>query len=56
MQLSWKKSLIVIRNILRLLFSTLAFGLKYALLNRDNLKRPIQMQLSQKQNKILNFS
>ena len=53
---SWKKSLIVILNILRLLFNTLTFGLKYSLLKRYNLTRPIQMQLSQKQKIFLNFS
>ena len=56
MQLSWKNFLIVVLNILRLLFKTLTFGLKYSLLNRDNLKSPIQMQLSQKEKLFLNFS
>ena len=47
----WKKSLLVIRTIPRLFVNTLTVDEKHYLLNRDNLKEPIQMQLS-KQEKI----
>ena len=45
----WKKSLLVIHKILRPFVNTLAVNDKHYLLNRDNLTRPIQIQLSQKQ-------
>ena len=45
----WKKSLLVIHKILRRFVNTLAVNDKHYLLNRDNLTRPIQIQLSQKQ-------
>ena len=45
----WKKSLLVIHKILRPFANTLAVNDKHYLLNRDNLTRPIQIQLSQKQ-------
>ena len=48
-QLRWKKSLFLTCQILGLLVNTLAADEKYPVLNRDNLKIPIQMQLSQKQ-------
>ena len=48
-QLSWKKSLLVICKFLRLFLNTLTAHDKYSLLNRDNLRQPIEMQLSQKQ-------
>ena len=48
-QLSCKKSVLVIWKILRLFVNTLTANDKYSLLNRDNLTKPIQMQLSQKQ-------
>ena len=47
-QLSWKKSLLLTCQILGLLVKTLAADEKYPLLKRDNLRIPIQMQLSQK--------
>ena len=47
-QLTWKKSLLLTCKILGLLFNTLATDEKYALLQKDNLTIPIQMQLSQK--------
>ena len=47
--LGWKKSLLLICQILGLLFYTLAADEKYPLVKRDNLTVPIQMQLSQKQ-------
>ena len=43
-QLSWKKSLLLRRKILGLLFNT---NKKYPVLNKDNLTIPIQIQLSQ---------
>ena len=45
----WKKSLLVIHKILRPFVNTLAVNHKHYLLNRDNLTRPVQLQLSQKQ-------
>ena len=48
-KLSWKKSLLLTCQILGLLVNTLAADEKYPVGNRDNLKIPIQMQLSQKQ-------
>ena len=42
-------------KILGLFVKTLAAGRKYSLLNRENLKKPIQMQLSQKQKFISQF-
>ena len=45
--LTWK--------ILGLLVNTLATDEGYPILNRDNLMRPSQMQLSQKQKHFLNF-
>ena len=37
---------------LQLFLNTLTADAKYSLLNRDNLREPIQMQLSQKQERI----
>ena len=48
-KLSWKKSLLLISQILGLLVNTLAVDEKYPVLNRHNLTIPIQMQLYQKQ-------
>ena len=45
----WKKSLLVIHKILRPFVNTLAVNDKHYRLNRDNLTRPIHVQLSQKQ-------
>ena len=45
----WKKSLLVIRKILRPFVNKLAVNDKHYRLNRDNLTRPIHIQLSQKQ-------
>ena len=45
----WKKSLLVIHKILRPFVNTLAVNDKHYRLNRDNLTRPIHIQLSQKQ-------
>ena len=46
---SWKMSLLLTCQTLGLLVKILAADEKYPVLNRDNLMRPIQMQLSQKQ-------
>ena len=48
-QLSWKKSLLFICQILVLLVNTLAANEKYSVLNRDNLTIPIQMRLLEKE-------
>ena len=45
----WKKSLLVLHKILRPFVNTLTFDDKHYLLNRDNLTRAIQTQLSQKE-------
>ena len=45
-QLTYKKSLLVIDKILKMFINTLATNDKYSFLNRDNLRQPIQMQLS----------
>ena len=45
----WKKSLLVIHKILRPFVNTLAVNDKHYLLNRDNLTRQIQIQISKKQ-------
>ena len=55
-QLSWKKTLLLTCQILGLLVSTLAANEKYPVLNRDNSKIPIQMQLSHKQKFFSAFS
>ena len=47
--MSWKKSFLVIYKCLRLILDTLPADDKYSLLDRDNLRKPIHMQLSQKQ-------
>ena len=45
----WKKCLLVIHKILRPFVNTSAVNDKHYLLTRDNITRPIQIQLSQKQ-------
>ena len=45
----WKKSLLVIHEILRLFVNTLTADDKHYLLNRDNLTQQIEMQLSKKE-------
>ena len=45
----WKKSLLVIHEILRLFVNTLTADDKDYLLNRDNLTQQIEMQLSKKE-------
>ena len=54
-QLTFKKYLLVIWKISRLFPNTLSADGKYSLLNRDNLKQPIQMQLSRKQKTFCDF-
>ena len=54
-QLSCKKSLFVISQILSLLVNTLPAIEKYPALTRDNLTIPIQIQLSQKQKTFSHF-
>ena len=53
--MTWKKSLLLTCKILGLLFITLAADEKYALLKKDNLTIPIQMQLSLKQKNLSQF-
>ena len=48
MKFSWKKSLLVICKIFGLFVNTLTANCKDSLFNRDNLRQPIQMQLSKK--------
>ena len=45
----------MIHKILRLLLNTLTVNDKHFLLNRKNLKQPIQMQLSEKRKKFSEF-
>ena len=47
-QFSWKKLLLLARQILRLLFNTLALDDKYPVSNREILMMSIEMQLLQK--------
>ena len=54
-QFRWKKCLLVIWKILGLFVKILNADHKYSLLYRENLKKPIQMQLSQKQKFIFQF-
>ena len=54
-QLSWKKSLLLTCQIVGLLVNILAADEKYPVPNRDNLKLPIQKQLSQKQKTFSRF-
>ena len=50
-----EKSLLVIYKVLRMFANILTVDDKYSLFNRDNLRRPIQMQLSQKQKTFSEF-
>ena len=54
-QLTYKKSLLVICEMLRCFSNTLSVDGKYSLVNTDNLKQPIQMQLSRKQKTFSDF-
>ena len=48
-EVSWKKSLFVTCNVFRIFVDILTADNKRFFRNRDNLRQPIQMQLSQKQ-------
>ena len=54
-QLSWKKYLLMICKVLAMFVNILTSDDKYFLLNRENLRQPIQMQLSHKQKHLLNL-
>ena len=54
-QLSWKNPLLLTCQILGLLVNTFPTDEKYPLLKRDNLKIPINVQLSQKQKTFSQF-
>ena len=54
-QLTFKKFLLVICKISRMFPNTLSADGKYSLLNRDNLRKAIQMQLSRKQKTFSEF-
>ena len=54
-QLIWKKSLLVICKILRMLVNIMTTDDKCFLLNRDNLWQPTHMQLSDKEKTISQF-
>ena len=51
----WKKYLLVIHKMLRLFVTTLTVDEKHYLLNRDNLREPIQIQLYQQQKTFTDF-
>ena len=53
--MSCSKSLLVICKVLRMFVNTLTADHKYSLPNIDNLRRPIQMQLSQKIKTVCEF-
>ena len=54
-QLNWKKSLLVICKVLKMFVTILTGDGNYSLLNRDNRRQPILMQLSQKQKSFSQF-
>ena len=54
-QLTFKKFLLVICKISRLFPNTLSADGKYSLFKRENLRQPIQMQVSQKQKTFSSF-
>ena len=55
MKFSWKKSLLVICKILGLFVDTLTEDGKNSLFNMDSLRQTIQMQLSNKESRLLIF-
>ena len=55
-ELTWKKSILVKRNVLRMFVNMLTVDDNYSLLNRDNLRLPIQMELSHKQKRFSEFN
>ena len=54
-ELSWKKSLLVIQKVLGQLVNTLTTDGKYSLLNREKLTQPIQMQIYKKTKVLVSF-
>ena len=54
-QLNWRKSLLLTSEILGRLVTTLTVNEKYPVFNRDNSTIPIQMEISQKQEKFCKF-
>ena len=54
-ELGWKKSVLMIRKVLKLFVNALTARDKYSLRNRDNITQPIQIQLSQKQEALSQF-
>ena len=53
--MSWKKYLLVICKVLGMFVNILTADDKYSLFNRDDLRQPIQMQLSQKEKTFSQF-
>ena len=53
--MSWKKYVLVISKVLRMFVNILTADDKCFLLNRDNLRKPIQMQLSEQERKFPEF-
>ena len=53
--MTWKKSLLVLCKILRRFGNTLTADDKYYLLNRHNLREPIQILVSQKEKSFSQF-
>ena len=54
--MSWKKFLLLLCKILKLFVNTLTADDKYSVLNRDNLREPIQIPLCLKERKFSPFS
>ena len=54
-QFSWRKSILVLCKIFRLVVNKLTPDDKYCLLRRDKVKQPTQILLSQKQTTFLKF-
>ena len=54
-QVSWKKSLLVLCKVLTMFVNILTADDKHFLVNRDNLRQPINTQLSQKKNYFMNL-
>ena len=54
-QFSWRKSILVLCKILRLFVNKLTPDDKYSLLNRDKVKQPIQILLSEKEKSFSQF-
>ena len=54
-QVSWKKSLLVLCKVFTMFVNILTADDKRFLVNRDNLRQPINTQLSQKKNYFMNL-